>query len=114
MSTKNLKKVLGKIYRNAKEKDVTKRTFDPAKYPRSWPAAIKYVTALDRRMQFNAIFRPAYAAIYQEMREEGCVKNEAKRRAKEKAKEFTKAQLAAKAAAQQGGAGQDQVQPQAT
>lgn len=111
MSTKNLKKVLCLISKNAKEKDPAERTFDPAKYPQNWPAAIKYITAKDKRMAFNAIFRPVYAALYQEMREEGCVKNEAKRRAKAKAKEFTKAKLATQAATKQGGAGQDQVQP---
>lgn len=53
-----------------------------------------------------------FAAVKQEMREEGCHEKVLKDRAKAKVLEILKTKAALKTAAEQGGAGQEEVQPQ--
>jgi hypothetical protein len=81
--------------------------------PVSWNKAVKYIKAKDKRLTYNATFKPLFAQVKQEMREEGCHESVLKRRAKKKTKELIKNKLAlATVAAQQGSAGQEEVQPQ--
>lgn len=121
MATKNLKKVIRKIVLNSKEKDMTKRSFNPMAYPTNWNKSIKYLNAKYKRATFNAIFRPLFADIYRTDIQEylagghklnAALKKGMKQHAKEKAIEITKAKLALKAAAKQSGAEQEAVQPQ--
>ena len=115
VATKNLKKVIRKVYLNAKEKDPSKRTFHPLDYPTNWNNVIKYMEAKDKRMQFNALFRSLFKPIYIEdlkvytdagHKLSPALKKEMKQYAKEKAKKIVKTQLAAKAPVQQGEQGQ--------
>ena len=71
--------------------------------PLSWNKAVKYIKAKDKRMTYNAIFKPLFAQVKQEMRDEGCHESVLKSRAKKKTKELIKNKLAlATVAAQQG------------
>lgn len=119
--TKNLKKVIRKIYMNAKEKDLQLRTFNPQDYGVNWEGAIKYLNALDRRITFNKIFKLHYAEIYAAdiktylatgHKLTYALKKQMKQYAKEKAKTITKAEIEAQATAKQSEQGQEQVQPQ--
>ena len=112
MATRGLKKIIRKIYLNAKETDPSKRTFVPTDYNKNWERAVKYLNAQGKRLEFNVIFSPLYAALYTEMRMEGVVKKQAKLRAKAKAKEITKAQIATKAATKQDSEKQEAVLPE--
>lgn len=107
---KNLKKVIGKIYKNAKEKDVTKRTFKPDKYHINWARAVKEVNAKGARLEFNKIFKTlfveiltadlkAYLASGHKLTYS--LKKKMTRYAKEKAKDLTKTKLTFKAPAEQ-------------
>ena len=116
MATKNLKKVVRKIYLNAKEKDKSNQTFNPMDYPANWNNAIKYIQAKDRRMAFNNIFKPlfkkTFAADIKMYQAAGHklsygLRKQIKENAKQKAKETTKTQLAVKAAIEQSGKGQE-------
>lgn len=118
---KNLKKVIRKIYMNAKEADVTKRTFDPNKYPTNWGGAIKALNSKDKSLAFNVIFIPLFAEFYTAdvkaylaggHKLTRSLKKAIKDNAKQKAKEITQAQIAVRAAAaKQGGEGQVEVRP---
>lgn len=103
MASKNLKKLMRKIY--AKNK-----TLNPHDYPGNWPKAIKYVNAKGRSMQFNGLFRPLYKQILSDAMAEHLagghkltyeIKKGLKEYAKQQASETVKAQLAAKTPAQQ-------------
>lgn len=83
----------------------------PTQYPESWNKAVKYIQAKDKRLTFNAEFRPLFKAVKQEMREEGCHEKVLSSRAKAKVLEILKTKAALKTAAEQSGAGQDEVQP---
>lgn len=107
---KNLKKIITKIYINAKEKDRTRLTFRPEVYPVNWERAIKAIQALDKRIAFNLKFKPLMAEIYKKDLAEyvsaghklnTSIKKEMKLYAKEKAKELIKAELQAQAPAKQ-------------
>jgi hypothetical protein len=108
--TKNLKKIVRKIYLNAKEADVTKRTFNPNMYPVNWAGAIKALNLKDKRLAFNAIFKPLFVEIYATdikayltggHKLTGKLKKAIKDNAKQKAKEITQDQITARAAASQ-------------
>ncbi len=68
------------------------KNFHPTQAPVSWNKAVKYIKAKDVRLTFNARFRPLFAALKKEMREEGCHESIVKERAKEKAKAILKAE----------------------
>lgn len=115
---KSLKKVILKIYKNAKETDTTKRTFRPEDYPQNWTRAVKTLDAQQKRLQFNAIFKPLYRQLLNEgikdylsagYKMTGTVRKTLKYNAKQKAKEITKAELASKAAAEQSNQEQENV-----
>src|SRR5271165_2359266 len=110
MMKKNLKKIIGKIYKNAKEKDLTKRTFDPREYQINWPQAVKAINAKGKRLEFNKIFKPLFTEILTAdinaylaggHKLSSSLRKGIKQYAKEKAKDLAKAQITAKAAAQQ-------------
>lgn len=122
MATKNLKKIIRKIYMNAKAKPED-RTFNPLNYPKNWGNAIKALKAKDYRLQFNAIFKPLYKQIYAEdikvyvdggHKITSRLKKLMKDNAKEKAKEIAKAKIALAAnSPQQGYKEQESVLPEA-
>lgn len=110
MASKNLKKLIRRIYQNAKEPDVSKRTLHANMYPVNFPRAVKYVNAQAKHLAFNTIFRPLYKEIlvkdiaeYLAMGHKlnSQLRKEMKEYAKDKAKAQTEAQLAAPAAAKQ-------------
>lgn len=121
MATSNLKKVIQKVYKNAKEIDVAKRTFKVNDYPVNLTKAINYINNKSARLAFNEIFRPLFKAILEKDIKEylamGHKLNYQLRKgmvqyAKEKAKAETKTQLAAKAPAEQGFKEQEAVLPE--
>lgn len=90
-----MKKVLKKIYSQNKN-------FRPENNPVSWPKAVAYVQAKDKRLADRSVFMPLFEAIKDEMRAEGVHESVVQERAKKKAKEVIKAQRAiASAPAQQ-------------
>lgn len=111
MASRGTKKVLRKIFSKT-------NNLDPNKCVVSWNKAVKYIQAKDKRLAFNAIFKPAYAEMKARDIKEYLagghkltthLKKEIMEYAKEKAKAFAKAQIASKAAAQQGGQKQEAV-----
>lgn len=110
MASRSLKKVIDRIYTNAKETNLTKRTFNPQDYHVNWERAIRYINAKGKRLQFNSIFKPLFEEIYKKDLQDYAalghkltysLKKGVKQYAKEKAKEGTKAQIAAQAPDQQ-------------
>lgn len=110
MSSKNLKKVVQKIYKNAKEENLAKRTFRVNDYPTNLMKAITYINNKSARLAFNDIFKPLFKAMVEKDINEYVamghkltwpLKKGIIEYAKEKAKTETKAKLAAKAPAQQ-------------
>lgn len=121
MASKNLKKVIRAIYKNAKEKDARKRTFDPRKYPVNWANAVRYVNAQGRRQQFKKLFKPLFketlAAEFKMYADgghkiTGALRKEMIQYVKDKAKQTVKAQIAAEAAAKQSLKEQENVLPE--
>lgn len=106
MASKNVKKVLRKIYQRSK-------SFHPTMAPVSWNKCVKYIKAKDKRTTYNATFKPLFAQVKQEMREEGTHESVLKRRAKAKTKELIKNKLAlATVTAQQGSTVEEAIQPE--
>ena len=93
MASKNVNKVLNKIYTQNKN-------FRPEMNPVSWNKAVTYVKAKDKRLAFNAAFKPLFEQCKKELRDEGCHESQVKVRAKQKAKALAKTQLAVTAATQ--------------
>lgn len=121
MANRNLKKILRKIYKNAAEKDVTKRSLNPQDYPVNFARAVKHLNAQGHRMAFNAIFKPLFKQMLAEEFKQyadgghkihGALRREMVEYVKDKAKAATKAKLAAEVAAQQGHKEQQDVLPE--
>lgn len=119
--TKNLRKVIRKIYMNAREPDISQRSFSPEVYPVNWNNAVRYVNAKDKRLSFNKIFKPLVVEIYQQDLKEYVagghkltteMKRTLKYNAKEKAKDITKTQIAIKAAEKQSHKEREDVLPE--
>jgi hypothetical protein len=114
MATKNLKKLLNKIYTQNKN-------LKPQRYVANWPKAVKYVNAKGLRIQFNNIFKPLFQQLWAEELEiykagghviSGQLRKEMRGYVKYKAKKATKAELAAQAATKQNHKEQEEALPE--
>jgi len=103
MATKNLKKLMRRIYNQD-------GTLSPKEYPTNFNRAIKYLNAKDKSVTFNTIFKPLYKQMMAEELKvyadgghkiSGALKKEMKEYVKDKAKKTTQTEIAAKIAAKQ-------------
>lgn len=78
----------------------------------SWNKAVAYIKLKDARLKYNLEFKPLFAKFKKELREEGTHESVVYKRAKKIVKELLKSKKAIAAiTAEQGGAGQEEVQP---
>lgn len=110
MASRNLKKILRKIYKNAAEENLAKRTLNPKKYPVNFNRVIKYLNAQGARQEFNSIFKPLFkemlAAEFKQYADgghkiSGALRKEMVSYVKDKAKQAAKAEIAARITAEQ-------------